>query len=188
METELVRMIADALSDADFGVAAALPHVPRVSGDAEPTAPVIYDESRHDFAALEEMPEHETDETGLTFPCLIVTMGQGTVQLGPGSPEPSSTAERQGEFEGSVSIHYFTKDPSPASARRAARYTLRAARGAVAVLFTAPRAAARKLNAVQLDTLVSCRLLSMYAPLEWVTIAGACAIEIRGREGFPTTT
>lgn len=198
MEHEIVRLIADALADTDHGVGAVLAQVPRSSGDALPATPPIYDETRHDFAALEEMPDELPE--GVEFPCLVVTMGQGSVTFDPARPRPSKGREEMNppsplqnapsnhEFEAAVNVHYFTKDSSAASARRAARYVLRAVRGAVAVLWDPSRIADREMNKVKLEVLLGLDAVSLFQPLGHVSISGACAIRVRGRELAPTIT
>lgn len=182
-EHELVRLIANALADATHGVGAVLAQVPRSAGDALPATPTVYDETRDDWAALEEMPETLPDD--LEFPCLVVTLGQASVTFDPARARASRTALAQGEFEGAINVHYFTKNSQAASARNAARYTLRAVRGAIAVLWDPTRAADRELNKVKLETLVAMNAVSLFQPLEDVVVSGACAIQVRGRELAP---
>ena len=186
MEHEVVRIIANALADAESGVGPVLALVPRSAGDALPATPAIYDETRDNFAALEEMPDELP--AGVNFPCLVVTMGGGRVAFDPARPRPTRGALAQGEFEATVNVHYFTKDSSPAAARRSARYTLRAVRGAITTLWSPQRVADRELNKVMLEVLAGLECISLFQPLEHVSIAGACAIQVRGRELFPSLT
>ena len=180
MEHETVRLIADALADATHGVGAVLALVPRSPGDALPATPPIYDETRHDFAALEEMPSELP--AGVEFPCLVVTLGSGKSLYDPARAQPSKLAAAQAEFEATVNVHYFTQDSSAAAARRAARYVLRAVRGALWTFWHPALSAGRELNKVRLESLIGLEMISMLQPIEHVTIAGACAVHVRGRE------
>lgn len=183
METELVRIIADALAHADFGVGAVLPLVPVVSGDSAPPTPTIYDETRHDWVALEELPEEfDLVAKGVTLPALAVTMGPGVSGMDPARAQPSSGALSQAEFEAALNIHYFTADSDAVSAKRAARATMRAVRGTLNVLFHPSHAALRTMNKVTIETLQAVEAVSMFTPLEHHSIAGACAVRLRGRE------
>lgn len=186
MEHEVVRILANALAHVTAGVGPVLALVPRSAGDALPPTPAIYDETRDNFAALEEMPDELP--AGVNFPCLVVTMGGGRVSFDPARPRPTSGAAAQGEFEATVNVHYFTKNSSAAAARRAARYTLRAVRGSITTLWAPQRVADRQMNKVQLEVLAGLECISLFQPLEHVSIAGACAIMVRGRELFPSLT
>lgn len=186
MEHETVRLIADALADPVYGVAPILALVPRSAGDALPATPPIYDETRDDFAALEELPSELP--AGVDFPCLVVTLAAAKSLYDPARPRPSRSAPAQTEFEAAVNVHFFTKDSSAAAARRSARYVLRAVRGALWVFWDPSRAAAREMNKVQLEVLSGIEMISLFQPLDHVTIAGACTVNVRGRELAPAIT
>lgn len=184
METEVVRLIADALADATIGVGAVLANVPRVSGDALPATPTIYDETRHDWVCLEEVPNEPLGgaENAVSLPALVVRLASAKAALMPARARPSSAAPAQTEVEAEVAIHYYTKDDSPAAAMRAGRVTLRAVRGVLNVLWHPDHVDMRKLNKVALEGLVNIESGIDFVPLEHHTIAGALIVRVRARE------
>lgn len=186
MNVETVRLIANALADADHGVGACLAEVPRDVDDPLPATPAIYDETRDDFAALEEFPSELPE--GVSWPALVVTLGGGVVRHDPARAMPTRAAPATWEFEATVHVHAYFKSHAAAAIRTAAGYVGRASRGAVQALFHSSRGADRQMNGVQLEVLSGMDALPVFQPLEHVSVAGVLSVRVRGRETAPTIT
>lgn len=164
MFVEPVRIVADALRHATYGVNARLPLVPVDPGDpAPPLLPAggILDETTNGLVAADRLPAD-------LVRCLAVSLFPGAVQ-----PDSAVASEGQGLL--TVLIRYGTKHKDPHVALRDAGYTLR---GVLKVLQwlhggSAPADAMTKRNQVQLIRQERLEIAAMYEPIGDHILTGA---------------
>lgn len=158
MEVELVRMVADALVDAETGLAAILALVPRDGSDPLPGTPVIYDSTRHDWVARGEEPRQLVLTTGAIAVFLatdhIVFNGRG---------RPSQTATTiDTAIEVEIGTQLYLKNSDAAGARASGSYLLRALLDFYDVLAQPAQASMRLRGGVRLDTLMERRRVAAF--------------------------
>jgi hypothetical protein len=169
---EPVRIFAEALKDAIYGVNIRLPSVPRDSGDAPPPAIVdahIIEETEDGLVGLDRLPG--------VFPCLLVS-------LLPGTARPNEAITWVGDAESAVRITYGSKQTDPALARQDAGYTLRAAVKVLQWLMGGTAAAEAKLlrNLVQLYGMETVAFGGLYVPVKDAVLTGTLITKYRVRD------
>lgn len=180
MKLEVLRAIADELTDPVFGVNALLPLVPRDDGDAEPPAIVgIYEESRTGWVASGEVPK--AMRAAEQCPFLVVTI-PGDVNYG-GRSRPTNAAIAV-KLDGlPVTVQYVTHDSLTERGQQNALYTMRAVRSVIQRFASSERASARQRNGVQLEVLQSVLELEGFEPIDdKVSVSGIVATTWTVRE------
>lgn len=163
MRGETIRMIADELADATYGVNAVLPDVPRDTTDPQPPdIKAVYDASRHGWVRRGEIPDEM--RAPVKCPFLVVTL-PGEIDYG-AQGRPTNAGGNAILAELSATIQYVTFESDTEDASLAGQITLRAARGVIQRLARPERATARRRNQVQLEKLEKVFGLDDVAPIE----------------------
>jgi hypothetical protein len=137
MELNTVRIVADWLADATYGVAALLPTTPRDGGDPVPSlAGGIADSTRDGWVARQFVPR----EGGPTRPALAVFARPTTLD------GEVHTNHRDGTIE--IVIAYVGSESDTAAGNAAALYVRRTVLRSLAVLNSNAQAASRLRNNV----------------------------------------
>lgn len=169
MILETVRINADWLADATYGVNTLLAGVPRDAGDPQPAAVVVRDGTRDGVVGRRQIPHAASSGT----PELYVNFEpDGLTDL---QPEVWTTYRDCDALP--VSVRYVIESAATEAAARDAYYTLRAVQRSLRRLNENTNAAATVRNQVELVELVSLRHSYPFAPVsDRVVVAALIAV------------
>lgn len=175
MQTEVVRLIADALADPTTGVNAYLASVPRDAGDPVPPVVTVLDETRNAKAARQQDAGKDEPYTG---PELVVALTD------PASVAPAYTNETEAASL-TVVIRYKARNAASAEAVRDAYYTMRTVRRSLAALrLAALGGPLRVRNGVQLVELMDVQHFPSMADVDEQVVT-ACVVTAQVRDHSP---
>ena len=171
MILETVRILADWVDDATYGVNVHLATVPRETGVTLPSNVDVRDETRDPQCARDQIPDD------LTGNGLLVSAYEGADQTNPANrpwpPDASVT----------VLMRFATTNKDTDTAACDSSVTLRALWKCLGQLMTTSAGeTARTRQSVQLLHIESMRLLASYTPATDVTVTGAALVSCRVRD------
>jgi hypothetical protein len=165
---ELVRIVADWLEDATYGVNAQLDLVPRDNGDAQPADVTIVDETRDNRPARGRVPEGDG-------PVVTVAM-QGLTHM-------TETVMEDGYLAADIVVQYAAKNVDAWKAKRDGNYTLRAVAWSLRRLRrTDANAAARVRNSVAVIALDPVRFDPWFERVEDTLVVGTLTVPVTARD------
>ena len=173
MKIETLRVIAEWLDDATYGVNALLPNVPLDGSDTVPPDVFVLNAADDPHAALDQIPT-DVDE----LPALIVTLYTSPVdQVVPASqPWPP-------DAQVDVVIRYAGRNVQSEIGVRDESYTMRAVWRSVALLMTTSAGlTARSRNSVQVVGVSAMRELTLDRPHADAVMTGAVLVTCRVRD------
>jgi hypothetical protein len=169
MFLEPIRMIADWLAIASYGVNALLPSVPRDVGDLQPADIAhVYDESRTGWLARSDDVPQEICADG---PVLAVSvLDDATMQS-----NPQLAIQHWTNTGLPIVVRYLGKNVDSAKGYCDASYSLRAAKSSLLLLALHENLASRERNKVRIARLEDIRIVPMKQPLKDVWVWGGLA-------------
>lgn len=177
MRVEVIRIVADWLAHADYGVNAMLAEVPRDVGDAQPANVTIADETRDGWVARGAAPRSISEDA--------VIVAVSTVQDGTFDGIDLATAFTWQPGEVPVAIRVIHRDVQSADGNLNAGITVRAARWSLNVLRSHTHTASRIRNKVQLHE-ITMREIPVHAALGDVVVSGALLLSCNAVDALVT--
>lgn len=178
MMLETVRVVADWLSDATYGVNALRSTVPTDTGVTAAPALTVFDSTRDGRVARGGVPQLPLT----SFPCLLVTPAdQPADQVSPAvRPTPA-------DLSVTVLVRYATIQLDTALAERDTSQTLRAIQRSLGQLFvTSAGESARSRAQVQVISYSDLRVATLYESMDDATVTGGVSITLRVRDLWAT--
>lgn len=142
-----VRIVSNWLQDATYGVAAIAAALPRDGTDPAPDPVHVYDDTRHGWAARQQIPKPLG--TAIQFPAIVVSLQGGTFDGG--APEAQDTGARTIYGSVQVLVQLLYNASATDAAATSAMYVLRAIRNSLLQLDEPSRDAQRTLTGVRLQ-------------------------------------
>lgn len=122
-----VRMVADWLQDATYGIDAIAAVVPRDGSDSAPPTVHVYDETRHGWVARNQIPKPQG--TSIQFPAVVVFLQNGKYDSG--VPDSQSTGARTIDGTVQLAVQLLMADSTTENVVTSGLYLLRAIRNAL---------------------------------------------------------
>lgn len=138
-----VRIVADWLEHATYGVNAQVADVPLLSGDADPASLTIYDETQDKWVSRRRVPDAADATASISFPCVICVLSDLTFGGGAGTVSDSGVIA---EGTATVLIQVYNRDEDTANGIRDVMYWQRAIRGSLSLLENAAETNRTQLN------------------------------------------
>lgn len=140
-----VRIVANWLADATYGVNAIAAVVPRDGSDPQPDAVHVYDETRHGWVARNEAPR---GDGVVQFPAVAVVLQKG--QFDGAVPDSQDTGARTVDGQITVIVQLLLQKSATETAVAQAMYLVRAIRNSLLQLNDPSRDAQRTLTGIRL--------------------------------------
>jgi hypothetical protein len=178
MILETVRIVADWLSNATFGINAVRLAVPKDSGVSDFPAVTVLDSTRDGRVARGGVPNLNANE----FPCLLVTpadqpVEQATIAARPFPPDATV----------SVLVRYATREIDTAKAERDASQTIKTVWWQLPqLMLTAAGEVARTRAQTQLYQIQTMQAATLYESADDTTVTGGVLVTCRVRYLGPT--
>lgn len=167
MILETVKIIADALEDATYGLAVYLANVPVEAGDSAPATPTFKNQADDADAARKQLPDGDG-------PWLFVAAGD--------ADQTHPTTRLVSDAQLFVGLTYLIRDTDTANAARVSSYTERALRKFLGVLNGNDGAALRTRNQVQVSEISNIRFTTPEAPIGDRTMSWSITFMCRSRD------
>lgn len=173
MKAEVLRVLADWLADATYGVNARLPGVPLDGTDTQPPDVTITNAADDLRAALGQVP---SDADAL--PALVLMLYPSPVEQSVPANQPWPP-----DSQVEVLIRYAARDSTTDKGVRDESITMRAVLWSLGQLFkTAAGNTARSRNSIQIFPPLSMRMMSFDAPVADSIMTGAILLTLRVRD------
>jgi hypothetical protein len=165
---ELVRIVADWLEDATYGINTQLDSVPRDNGDDQPADVTIMDETRDPRAGRGRVPDDAA-------PVVTVSV-QGITHL-------TETLTDDGYLAAEIVVQYAIKNAEAWKAKRDGNYTLRAAAWSLRQLRRQDVGhAGRTRNSITLLTVDPIRFDPWFERVDDTLVVGTLTVPITARD------
>lgn len=174
MLLETVRVVADWLADATYGVNALAAVGPRDSGVTQPPTVTILDATRDSRVTRGGVP---LDLAASELPALLVSLADQAIEQ-----QSSAVAPVPPDASVTVLIRYVCRSLDTAKAERDLSQTLRAIWWSLGLLFKGTGESARSRASVQVISLTSLQAATLYESSNDANVTGGVLLTCRVRD------